>query len=127
MSDEQTKLEGVEISSEEAEQFDLLSAKYFSAQQNVPYELTFSRARLARKMVKRYQSEEMEEKVVLELIVNSINGKNTVAPQEWNIKSKKLRDMFDVYYKDGRITKKVFLFKIKGMGKETNYTLATKE
>lgn len=109
-----------EISFGEAEELDSLETMYFKPETNIQYELTFSAWKLVRKQIPKYKEKETyEEKTILELKVETVNGKET--DQEWGIISKKLRTAFSTYCVNGNILKKVFSYKQKGDGGDRSY------
>lgn len=113
----------VEITFDDAEKLDALASKYFKAETNVQYQLTFSHWCLYRKKVPNFNNKDvLEDKSILELTVDSINGEPV--NQEWGILSAKCRSAFEPYCRNGSILKKVFSYKSKGEGKDKVYQVA---
>jgi hypothetical protein len=118
-----------EISPDEAERMDALDRKYFKPETNIEYKLSFKRWKLVRKMVPQFDNKNLkEEKTVLELAVDSMNG--SVAKGDgsqldiiWEIISPKCRAAWDPHYRNGDIIKKLFSFKSKGEGIHRTYTV----
>ena len=114
---------GTEIPWDKAAEYDVLDSKFFKPQPNVEYRLTFSASKLLRKLVQDFNDKNKKvEATVLELKVSSINGQPV--NQEWNVRSFNLRAMFEPYAKANSILKKTFMFKVRGQGTQTQYTLA---
>lgn len=120
-----TKVEDVKVpvTFEEAQKIDEQNSKYFKPEINKEYKLTFSSWSLYRKKVPHYKNKErLEEKTVLELNVDSLNG--MPVEMEWGILSQKCRTAFELYCKLGTITKKVFYFKSTGEQSKRTYQVA---
>lgn len=113
---------------DEANEYDLLSSKYFKPEQNVEYEMRFSEARLVKRPMPVWEgnrkTDKTEDKIVLDLAIESINGKTPVREMIWSIKAFKLRNLFEPYARKDLLTKKTFTFKQKGEGMKAEYLLA---
>ena len=118
-----------EISFEEAEKIDALNSRFFSADVNIGYKLGFSKARLVSKPVPKYKDPtKVEEKAVLELAIDYLDGATTNGAgepllKEWGLISPKARVLFEQYMKSGEILKKIFEFKHVQKGETHSYTL----
>lgn len=119
-----------EISFEEADKLDALNSKYFKAEDNIEYVVSFSSWKLGKKMIPNYNDKtKLEEKVVLELTLESLNGANKRGNGEplsmqWSMISAKQREAFRVYCENGSITKKTFKYKQKGPSTNRTYQIA---
>ena len=116
--------DGIEITWDQAEAYNLYDSKFFKPEPNTEYKLTFSEAKLLRKLVQDYNDVNKKiEATVLELKVSSINSQ-PIQNQLWNVRSFKLRAMFEPYAELHVLTQKTFIYKFRGQGRDVQYTLA---
>ena len=118
---EEIKQEGKQITLDEASRLDVLDNKYFKPMVNVQYRLTFKSWEMVRKLIRDYNDHtKMEEKNVLILLVDSIDGVKCPRIQEYSVISKPARDAFEPYLRSGSITKKVINYKMVELGGKQN-------
>ena len=109
-----------EIGFEEAERLDSFDSMFWKPEVNVEYILTFSKWRLVRREIPKYMKpDEKEERSILELLIDSRDGR--ACEQQWDIISKKLREQIRPYCEGGAITENVFKFKMKGEKSKREY------
>ena len=125
---------------EEAEKNDELNSRYFTVGSNKKYSLTFSATpmedkdsfddqcvtgRLVKKVMPVWENgkktDKTEEKTVLQMVISSING--DACQKIWNIKSRKMRDLFRTYAENNLLTTKKFVFEVKGELMKGDYHL----
>lgn len=129
MAKECDEMENGLMNFDEAEKMDELESKFFKAESNIEYVLTFSNWKLEIQTVPDYNDKNKQtKKPVLVVTVDSINGTKTKVTgepiaKEWGILSRKLRETFRPFCESGNITKKTYKFKAKGDGKDRTYTL----
>lgn len=130
------------LSWDDAEKTDELNSRYFSVGSNTKNTLTFSpepmedkdafdgkciTGRLVKKTMAVWKdgkkTDKTEEKVVLQMVIDSLNG--VPCRKIWNIKSKKMRDLFRTYSENKVLTTKKFVFEIKGELVQCNYILVS--
>ena len=124
----------------EAEKKDELDSRYLSVGSNTEVKLTFTdmplddkdafdgkcvTGRLVKKLMPMWENgkktDKTEEKVVLQMVVSSINGE--ACQKIWNIKSAKMRGLFRTYAENNLLTSKIFIVKVKGEIVKGDYTV----
>ena len=124
----------------EAEKKDELDSRYLSVGSNTEVKLTFTdvpledkdafdgkciTGRLVKKLMPVWEAgkktDKNEEKIVLQMVVSSINGE--ACQKIWNIKSQKMRGLFRTYAENNLLTSKIFVVKVKGEIVKGDYTV----
>ena len=124
------KVEGAELTFEEAEKIEEREGLYFKPETNREYKLTFSTWKLVMRNIPAYRDPKiMERKVVLELRIDGMDGETKTMNgeplnKEWGIISKKCRNAFEPFCEADTITKRIFTFKQKGENQNRVYQLA---
>jgi len=110
---------------EEADRRDMEMSRFFKPQINIPYTLTFSAWKLTQRKVPDFKDKtKMNDRVVLELQVDNINGKKLAEAKEWGILPMKLRQLFRIPCMNGNITKKKYQVMVSGEGANKQYSLS---
>ena len=128
------------LSWSEAEKKDELDSRYLSVGSNTEVKLTFTdtpledkdtfdgkciTGRLVKKLMPMWENgkktDKTEEKIVLQMVVSSINGE--ACQKIWNIKSQKMRGLFRTYAENNLLTSKIFVVKVKGERVKGDYTV----
>ncbi len=119
----------VEISFEEAKKMVDENSKYFKPEGGRKYKLTFSKTQLCKKPVLKFgknpataTEKDYEVKPVLQLVVESIDGK--IIGKNWEILNWKLIKMFSDYLEADSVLTGIFIYEKTGSGTTTEHSLA---